>query len=178
MSVKEFAEEVVITSILTDEEVIHIFSAFATGKPHGLQSISAETKRLPFSFVVKFTKDSTSTKYDVVSKHTIKVNDKNLILYSIELRQDIPNVDVCLQQDNKIVCSNVGYAKNKTNVVLLGCNALKAHNNYDLIITRMENDGLKSMKLWDCTTQYSDDFCSITEHSSCIKRLTFFVTSG
>uniref|UniRef100_A0A1B6FGW2 BTB domain-containing protein n=1 Tax=Cuerna arida TaxID=1464854 RepID=A0A1B6FGW2_9HEMI len=173
MSQKEFAEEVVVTSILTDDEVIQVFLSFATGKPHSLEFISAEMKRLPFRYFLRFTIDSKHSKYDYICHHTIEVHDRNLMLCGIQLRDKIPGISIKLMHNNaEIKVMNKVVQHDSPTVIYKYI--LKAHSTYDLILTQ-ENDEYDSMELWRCSAKSSNDFCTVSVDSSCIEHLIFCI---
>uniref|UniRef100_A0A1B6FZA1 BACK domain-containing protein n=1 Tax=Cuerna arida TaxID=1464854 RepID=A0A1B6FZA1_9HEMI len=168
MSLKEFAEEVVKTSILTDYEIIHVFVALATGKPHGLKYLSESGKRCPQTFVLEFNGYLPVTTSSSSFSHTITVKNRRLKLKSGNMMLAI-SFSVKLQQ-------------NQTNILTFGpfsnCSSftadviLEANESYNLVFTSHSG---QSMQLVNSEPQYSCNYCTVSVNSSCIRNLTFVV---
>ncbi|XP_046665904.1 BTB/POZ domain-containing protein 6-B-like [Homalodisca vitripennis] len=172
MSQKEFAEEVVKTSILTDYEMIHMFVALASGKPHGLKYLSAEGKRHPTVFVLEFKGYTTAQSSFSTFTHTILVKNRRLRLISVNLTSVLSHFYVNLEKDNSKV-STFGPFSNCASFTL--DIILEANQSYNLVFeTRSSGYTMCASK---CEPHYSCNYCTVLVNtSSCIKNLTFIVS--
>uniref|UniRef100_A0A1B6JZL1 BTB domain-containing protein n=1 Tax=Homalodisca liturata TaxID=320908 RepID=A0A1B6JZL1_9HEMI len=171
MSLKEFAEEVVKTSILTDYEMIHMFVALASGKPHGLKYLSAEGKRYPTVFVLEFKGYTTAQSSFSSFTHIILVKNRRLRLKSVNLTNVLSHFYVNLEKNNSKV-STFGPFSNCTSFTL--DIILEANQSYNLVFeTRSSGYTMCASK---CEPHYSCNYCTVLVYSSsCIKSLTFAV---
>uniref|UniRef100_A0A1B6M0E7 BTB domain-containing protein n=1 Tax=Graphocephala atropunctata TaxID=36148 RepID=A0A1B6M0E7_9HEMI len=182
MSQEEFAQYVVPTYILTKDEVVGIFVAMATGKPHGLGVLSEEKVRTKLIFDVELKVNGQLHHMDSSCHLEIKVKDRNLRLKSFELHHSILNLNfhVNVKNTGESVVSQL-ISGNSSVTIAVDDNILKANLTYHLEVSNPSYDDYQVLGYYDsfmlpvykCVPKVSCDYCNILVRSSVIKSLKF-----